>query len=71
MRRFESDLVFVLVVLLSSVALLTASTVTQAAPKKDPAKAALRQMQVQLKQAQDEKAALEKPRLEKTGKMRN
>lgn len=62
MCRFANNLAFVVV--LSGTALLAASTAGLAAPKKDPAKAALRQMQVQLKQAQDEKAALEQAKVE-------
>ena len=58
MWRFENNLTFVL----SGALLLTASAA--AAPTKDPAKAALRQIQVQLKQVQDEKTALEQVKAE-------
>lgn len=55
MRRFEK----LLALLLGGVLLFAANTPLQAASKKDPAKEAVRRMQLELSQAQDQKAILE------------
>lgn len=60
MRYFDMSLAIVL----GGILLLAATAPVQAAPKKDPAKEAVRRVQMELKQAQDEKAALEQTKID-------